>query len=111
VGAGGIHRLSYQLPTRWNGSTGRSAAAPTWGDLPNDAALLRLAGALLIEQNDEWMVARRYLSHESLELVLVDEPVTQEVAQLTRPEPPTTILSYTTSRDLTHDPRNAGSGQ
>ena len=64
-------------------STGRSAAAPTWGDLPNDAALLRLAGALLIEQNDEWMVARRYLSHESLELVLVDEPVTQEVAQLT----------------------------
>jgi hypothetical protein len=42
-----------------------------------------LAGALLIEQNDEWMVARRHLCHESLELVLVDEPVTQEVAQLT----------------------------
>jgi hypothetical protein len=29
------------------------------------------------------LVARRYLSQESLELVLVDEPVTQEVAQLT----------------------------
>jgi putative transposase len=53
------------------------------GIFPNDAALLRLAGALLIEQNDEWLVARRYLSQESLELVLVDEPTTQEVAQLT----------------------------
>jgi hypothetical protein len=45
--------------------------------------MLRGAGALLIEQNDEWSVARRYLSQESLELVLVDEPVTKEVAQLT----------------------------
>jgi transposase-like protein len=53
------------------------------GIFPNDAALIRLAGALLIEQNDEWLVARRYLSQESLELVLVDEPVTQEAAQLT----------------------------
>jgi putative transposase len=53
------------------------------GIFPNDAALLRLAGALLIEQNDEWLIARRYLSQESLELVLVDEPATQEVAQLT----------------------------
>jgi putative transposase len=54
------------------------------GIFPNDAALLRLAGALLIEQNDEWLVARRYLSQESLALVLVDEPTTQEVAQLTQ---------------------------
>jgi transposase-like protein len=55
------------------------------GIFPNDAALLRLAGMLLIEQNDEWLVARRYLSQESLALVLNPEPdpATQEVAQLT----------------------------
>ena len=55
------------------------------GIFPNDAALLRLAGMLLIEQNDEWLVARRYLWQESLALVLDPEPdpATQEVAQLT----------------------------
>jgi transposase-like protein len=43
------------------------------GIFPNDAAALRLAGALLIEQCDEWLVARRYLSEESLALVLEDQ--------------------------------------
>ena len=50
------------------------------GIFPNDAALVRLAGAMLIEQNDEWLVARRYLSQESLELVL--NQAQEEVAQL-----------------------------
>jgi transposase-like protein len=36
------------------------------GIYPNDASLIRLAGALLLEQNDEWLVGRRYLSAESL---------------------------------------------
>jgi transposase-like protein len=56
------------------------------GIFPNDAALLRLAGMLLIEQNDEWLVTRRYLSQESLALVLDPEPAPaiKEVAQLTR---------------------------
>ena len=53
------------------------------GIFPNDAALIRLAGAMLIEQNDEWLVARRYLSQESLELVLGEQPTVEEAAELT----------------------------
>jgi transposase-like protein len=43
------------------------------GIYPNDAALIRLAGSRLIEQNDEGLVMRRYLSEESMQLVLASE--------------------------------------
>ncbi len=57
------------------------------GIFPNDAALIRLAGALLLEQNDEWLVGRRYLSVESLSAVVGIEndlhlQISEEVAEL-----------------------------
>ena len=32
----------------------------------SEAAVIRLAGALLLEQNDEWMASRSYMSLETL---------------------------------------------
>ena len=53
------------------------------GIFPNDASAVRLAGALLIEQNDEWLVGRRYLAEESLALVL-GEPEADEREEVQR---------------------------
>src|SRR4051794_5327806 len=71
---------------RFNREVGRRTDVV--GIFPDDHSLIRLAGMLCIDQNDEWLVGRGYLSAESVSLVLtgsghdIDTENTEETAQL-----------------------------
>ena len=45
------------------------------GIFPNQNAIVRLVGALMLEQNDEWAVTRRYMTLEPIDEVCKDQTV------------------------------------
>jgi putative transposase len=44
------------------------------GIFPNEAAITRLVGALLLEQSDEWSLQRRYMQLEGLQTLVDNQP-------------------------------------
>ena len=60
-----LERLNAEIKRRTN----------VVGIFPNDPAISRLVGALLLEQNDEWQLQRRYLQLEGLQTISDNQPV------------------------------------
>jgi putative transposase len=54
-----LERLNAEIKRRTN----------VVGIFPNDSAITRLVGAMMLEQNDEWALNRRYMQLEGLQTV------------------------------------------
>ena len=67
-------KAAYPIPTRSNGSTAIKRCSDVVGIFPNEAAVIRLIGAVPLEQNDEWAVQpARYMRLETI-APLSDDP-------------------------------------
>lgn len=60
-----LERLNKEIKRRTN----------VVGIFPNEAAITRLVGALMLEQNDEWAITRRYMTLETVAAICDNAPM------------------------------------
>ena len=60
-----LERLNKEIKRRTN----------VVGIFPNEAAITRLVGALMLEQNDEWAITRRYMTLETVAAICDTAPM------------------------------------
>ena len=64
-----LERLNKEIKRRTN----------VIGIFPNELAITRLVGAILLEQNDEWAVAKRYITLETSKPICEDHIMAPEI--------------------------------